>query len=90
MGLIEALACGVPCVATLGTNIIDKIDEYDAGWTAQNDLESIKAALSKMLAERDFATKSQNARQLAELYSWDKIADASHNKYAECLGGELK
>jgi glycosyltransferase involved in cell wall biosynthesis len=85
MGLIEALACGVPCVATLGTNIIDKIDEYKAGWTADNDLNSIIAALSKMLAERDFATKSQNARQLAELYSWDKIASGSHDMYVKLL-----
>ena len=89
MGLIEALAYGLPCVATTGTNMREEIDKFDAGWTADNTVESIAAALTKMLKERDqFAKKSQNARTLAAQYDWDKIAQQSHQIYEEIVGEE--
>ena len=87
MGLIEALAYGLPCIATTGTNMRPEIEEYKAGWTADNTVESISAALEKMLQERDqFTQKGQNARTLAAQYDWDTIAQKSHQIYKEIIG----
>ena len=86
MGLIEALAYGLPCVVTTGTNMRPEIEQYNAGWTADNTVDSIAAALTKMLNERaQFAQKSVHARALAEQYDWDKIAQQSHQIYEEIL-----
>jgi glycosyltransferase involved in cell wall biosynthesis len=86
MGLIEALAYGLPCMATTGTNMRPEIEQYNAGWTADNTVESIAAALEKMLKERDkLMQKSKNARALAEQYNWDKIAQQSHQIYEEII-----
>ncbi len=86
MGLIEALAYGLPCVATTGTNMRPEIEQYNAGWTAENTVDSIVAALAKMLNERaQFAQKSAHARALAEQYDWDKIAQQSHQIYEKIL-----
>jgi len=88
MGLIEALAYGLPCIATTGTNMRQEIDQYNAGWTADNTVDSIAAALTKMLNERaQFAQKSAHARALAEQYDWDKIAQQSHQMYEEIIRG---
>lgn len=90
MGLIEALAYGLPCVVTTGTNMRPEIEEYNAGWTADNTVGSIVCALKKMLQEREhFAQKSNQARKLAERYNWDKIAQQSHEIYKEILGRKL-
>lgn len=86
MGLIEALAYGLPCVVTTGTNMRSEIEKYNAGWTADNKVESIVCALKKMLQEREhFAQKSNHARKLAEQYNWDKIAQRSHKIYEEII-----
>ena len=86
MGLIEALAYGLPCIATTGTNMREEIEKFDAGWTADNTVDSIAAALTKMLEERDqFAKKEQNARALAAQYDWDEIARRSHQIYKGIL-----
>ncbi len=88
MGLIEALAYGLPCVVTTGTNMREEIEKFDAGWTADNTADSIAAALTKMLNERaQFAQKSAHARALAEQYDWDKIAQQSHQIYEEIIRG---
>ena len=87
MGLIEALAYGLPCLATTGTNMRGEIEKYDAGWTADNTVESIAAAFGKMLDEREnLAQKSANARQLAARYDWAEIAQQSHKIYEEIIG----
>lgn len=86
MGLIEALAYGLPCVVTTGTNMREEIEKYNAGWTADNTAESIASALKQMLSEREqFAQKSANARHLATQYDWDKLAQQSHKIYEELL-----
>lgn len=86
MGMIEALAYGLPCIATVGTNLSDEIARYDAGWTATNDAESICVALRMMINDRDkLMQKSKNAVTMADEYSWGAIAKKSHELYGELL-----
>lgn len=81
MGLIEALAYGVPAFVTPGTNFCDKIEEYDAGWVSGDSVEDITQTLSAAVNERaSFKKKSENARNLALKYKWNDLALAFHNK----------
>lgn len=83
MGMIEALSYGIPCIATNGTNLANEINEYEAGWVADNDKNSVSQALINCIRDKaSFSVKSVNARKLAEKYSWDYIAQMTH-KYLE-------
>ena len=86
MGMIEALSYGLPCIATLGTNLLEEVKSYDAGWVAENNVLSIREALRQMVAQAgDLQIKSENAIRLADVYSWDKIARDSHEIYERIL-----
>jgi glycosyltransferase involved in cell wall biosynthesis len=90
MSLIEALAYGLPCVVTTGSNMKDEVDSYQAGWTADSDVESLKAALEKMLVEYDSSVgkMSENAIQLSKKYNWSSIASDSHKEYEKIIEGK--
>lgn len=86
MGMIEALAYGLPCVATVGTNLAEEVAHFDAGWTATNDVDSIRGALRTMMQDRDkLSQKGENAVRMADTYSWDAIAQQSHAEYKKLL-----
>lgn len=86
MALIEALSLGLPCVASEGSNMKVEIDEENAGWTADNNVESICDALHSMINEIDtFFIKSQNAISLSGKYGWIKIAKKSNFVYANLV-----
>lgn len=86
MGLIEALSYGLPCVITKGTNLSKEVAEYDAGWIADNSIESVEKALLNMVQERMLlADKSKNALALAKNYSWHSIALQSHDMYLDLI-----
>ena len=86
MGLIEALAYGLPCVVSEGTNMYKEILSADAGWGATNDIESIASAFLQMLNDTSvFATKGYNARLLAKNYSWELIAKKTTKEYERLL-----
>lgn len=86
MGMIEALSYGLPCIATIGTNMADEIKLFNAGWSALNNVECIEEALKKMVIERDcFEEKSNNSIKLADKYSWKNIAKRSHEIYENLL-----
>ena len=79
MGLIEAISYGIPCVVTVGTNLADKVKEYDAGWIAENNSESLSSALLQMATERElFESKGERAFRLSKEYSWQVIAENTH------------
>lgn len=81
MGLIEALAYGLPCLVTPGTNMAEEIGEADAGWTCEGETAAIKSCLLQAVRERRaFATKGHNARLLAQRYDWDKLAQDFHGE----------
>ena len=89
MGLIEALSYGLPCVVTNGTNMRSIIEEADAGWGADDDLESVKKAMLSMLQERNrFYQKSKNASQCGSGYKWDELAKRAQDEYMK-LKAEL-
>ena len=82
MGLIEALAYGLPAIATYGTNMGKEIKAYNAGWVSETTVEGIADSLRSMIADYENADKfSKNAITLAEQYSWDRIAEFSHREY---------
>ena len=86
MGLIEALAYGLPCLVTEGTNMATEIEKYGAGWSSETSAEGIALALEKMLLERDlFSVKSSQAIKLSKQYNWDLLGELASNKYKALL-----
>lgn len=86
MGLIEALAYGIPCLVTKGTNVTDMIEEFNAGWTCNNNASEIENALRRMLdSKSNLYEYRNNAKNLAKKYSWEDIAQESHNAYVKIL-----
>lgn len=91
MGLIEALSLGLPCIVTKGTNMADEICEYGAGWSADNDSESIANAILRMISQKEkFIGIQKNALNLAEKYNWDEIAKITHEYYADIVKGKTE
>ena len=89
MGVIEALAYGIPCFVTNGTNMVDYIKEYNAGWTAECSARNISEAIKNMLIDKDkIIEKGQNAKKLASNFEWYKIAEKSHEIYRELIKGD--
>lgn len=82
MGLLEALSLGLPCLVTQGTNMKKEIEENDAGWTAENTVESIRNAILRMINEREnLLEKGINALDLSRQYNWNVIAERAHIYY---------
>lgn len=79
MGLIEALAYGLPSFVSTGSNMREEIEEYNAGWTCDGDVIDIKNALIKMINEQqELQLKSEGAKSLSLQYNWKNIAKQFH------------
>ncbi len=89
MGLIEALAYGLPALVTDGTNMGEEISSHNAGWTCKCTAEDISAGLKRIVADQKSLHEKQiNARKLAEEYSWDRIGQSAHKIYQKIISGE--
>ena len=87
MGLIEALAYGLPSLVTPGTNMLQEIKESDAGWTCEGSVDEIRDALQLAISQRkDFIRKSRNAMKLSSIYDWNVLAQSFH----DCIMQGLK
>lgn len=86
MGLIEAIAYGVPVLITPGSNMANEISTTDAGWVADTTADSIGKAINTILSERNvWAKKSFSAKKLSLTYNWDNIARQFHDCVEELL-----
>lgn len=75
MSLLEALSFGVPVMITEGTNFVKEVQEFNAGWTADNNEKSISETLLTIVKEREkFKSKSLAAITLAKNYDWESIS----------------
>lgn len=91
MALIEALSYGIPCLATTGSNMRKEIEKYGAGWTADNNAESIRTALKDVLAhKKDYREFGQKAQELAREYEWNSLANTSHTYFESLIRSRKK
>lgn len=77
LSIAEALSYGVPALVTQTTTMGDIIQEYNAGWSCNANVNSIAETFEKTINERDlYLEKSKNAVKLAkENYGWGKCVD---------------
>lgn len=85
MALIEALSYGLPAIATKGSNMKEEIEIYNAGWTAENNVKSLRLALQNMLKMDGYLYKSKNARALSKKYAWDTLAMRAHEEFMQIV-----
>ena len=83
VGLLEALAAGLPVIATEGTGMKELIDRYNAGYSAACSAESIARMIAAAVREPEaLPQKGEGARRLiAENFSWDIIAPECVERY---------
>lgn len=87
LAVLEALACGVPCLLTPVTNMADEVARAGAGWKVEPSPAAVAAGLKQVVTvdRKQLAQAGAKARRLAvEKYSWDKIAAGSVEAYRKC------
>lgn len=87
MAVIEAMAYGIPCILTEGTNLLDKLVLYDAGWSTTLDKTEIESTILLSIEDKcNFIKKGINARRLVEEnYTWDKVAYKTVRNYRNII-----
>lgn len=86
MGLIEALAYGLPCFVSSGSNMKEEIEKFNAGWTCNGEVADIQEALLKVIKEKtQLRRKSEGAKQLALNYKWDNISMQFHEEIKKLI-----
>lgn len=86
MAVLDALSYGVPCLVTQGSNVREAIEDNDAGWGAENSVESIQQALVNLCNSIDtLQEKSIHAKKVAKMFSWREISKKSHEEYEKIL-----
>lgn len=87
MGVLEALAYGIPCIVTEGTNIANDVCRYNAGWTSANKVSGIAECIKEAFVHRnELNLASQSARKLIEdNFVWKKIADKEISIYRDIV-----
>ncbi len=79
LGVLEALSYGLPCIVTKGTNLVEDIVGYNAGYDAGNNkaeqiAETIKFAVNDRM---NWHEKSKNAVGLVTIkYDWRIVAQS--------------
>ena len=88
MGILEALSYGVPCLITDGTTLGGFVGNYNAGWVAETNVQSVFDALMHAFNEKmSLKEKSNNAQRLIqEKFVWDKIAEDAIKNYRKYSG----
>jgi len=87
MAVLEALAHGVPCLLTPGTNMADVVDTAGAGWGVPASAPSIAQAFCRIVSERaQLPSMGKAARQLAQTkYSWRKVVEDMSEVYSHII-----
>lgn len=91
MGILEALSYGLPCFVTQGTNLGEIINEYNAGWVAETNSNSISEKLKICIMDKErYYIKSQNSNKIIkEFFEWSVIAGKTIEEYKKLIeGGE--
>ncbi len=88
MAVLEALAYGIPCLLTPGTNISQEVAIAGAGWEVRLSPENIAESIIDISAKRkDLPIFGKRARALAvDKFSWQQVATDQVAFYKTYLG----
>lgn len=90
IALLEALSYGLPVAITPGTNMKQKVQQYDAGWCSEDTtVDGICEMLFVVIREREsFASKGQHSVELAKTYDYSEIANKLHNELKKTINND--
>ncbi len=72
------LACGLPIIVVGVPQVADEIDAFGAGVKIEYDIDSMSAALKKILD--NYSEYKKNALKMAEEYDWDNVFRSALDK----------
>jgi alpha-1,6-mannosyltransferase len=85
--VLEAMACGLPVVATNGGGVAELVDRETGILAEPNNVDSLAGAIEAIYF-RDMARMGQAARRkAAERYDWNRILPQVLGRYDILLGG---
>lgn len=90
IAVVEALACGLPCVVSQGVAISEEIAETGAGLVAEGSPNGLAAAIERMITDVSgrFAM-ARAARNLAiRVFSLDAMGERLESLYREIIASE--
>ncbi|MGC4080851.1 MAG: glycosyltransferase [Vicinamibacterales bacterium] len=75
VGLVEALAAGVPAIVGRGVHLSSDIERAGAGWVVDGTPQSIRAALEIALSDESVRrARGDAARRFAARFAWPQVA----------------
>jgi len=84
--VLEAMACGLPVVATSGGGVAELVDEHTGLLATPNSVDSLAGAIDAIY-ERQLGELGANARRkAAEYYDWNEILPQVMRRYQSVLG----
>lgn len=90
MGLVEAIAYGLPSLVTPGSNMGEEIRHNDCGWVCEPTSESIAKTLKIIIQNNSLLpTKGKNSLRLSESYGWERIAKDFHENVHKLLESNI-
>lgn len=84
----EAMASGLPVIATTGSGSGEVVAEYDAGFlVAPGNTSQLTEAMERVAADKnELKKKANNALTASKFFSWDYIAGELIKGYEKMLG----
>jgi glycosyltransferase involved in cell wall biosynthesis len=85
---VEAMSFGVPLLVSPHVSLAPEIEAAEAGWVAEVNKDSLEVALAEALGHDDERLRRGVAgRQLAEHFTWERIASQLINVYESVVRG---
>jgi glycosyltransferase involved in cell wall biosynthesis len=84
---LEALACGLPCIASPSSRIGEEVEGHGAGWMTDGTPGGLAACMVNAASKKsNLAEMGKSARTLVDhYYSWPVIAERTISGYRELI-----